>query len=132
MSSDAPNFRSYLRVDPGSRCAAIALPGNALAILPFFQTQAELDTLDQENSFMRLVYCAIFHHSHIAHILFFRDAPYSPSFIFDVTKEVDAHIKNILDFIFLPGFSNITMAIMYQTEQTWTWYERIPPNDAAY
>lgn len=72
-----------------------------------------------------------FHHSHIAHTLFFRDAPYSPSFIFDVSKEVDAQIKNIVDFIFLPGFSNITMAIMYQTEQTWTWYEPIPPDDAA-
>lgn len=121
-----PNFKSYLRVDPGSRCAAVALPGDALAILPFFQTQEELDTLDQENSFRRSVHNSVFRRNRITHTLLFRDAPYSPSFILDVSKEVDAHIKHIVDFIFLPGFSNITMAIMYQTEQTWAWYEFLP------
>lgn len=129
MSSDVPNFRSYLRVDPGFRCAAIALPGDSLAILPFFQTQAELDTLDQENSFMRYIFPPVVT-IWLAHSLFRRDAPYSPSFILDVSKEVDTHIKHIIDFIFLPGFSNITMAIMYQTEQTWTWYEYLPRLDA--
>ena len=48
MSIDAPLFRSSLRVDPLSRCAALSLPNNAIAILPFYQTQAEFDVIEGE------------------------------------------------------------------------------------
>ncbi|KAF8318712.1 hypothetical protein DL93DRAFT_2225607 [Clavulina sp. PMI_390] len=99
-NADVPNHKPLLRVDPGSRCAALLLPADSLAILPFHQTQAELDMLDQEN--------------------FMRDAPYSPSFVLDVRLEIDTKIRNIIDFVFLPGFSHTTIAILYQTEQTWT------------
>lgn len=42
-----------LRVDPLYRCAALLLPLGGLALLPFYQTQAELDILDQEQNVTR-------------------------------------------------------------------------------
>jgi cleavage and polyadenylation specificity factor subunit 1 len=50
MSLDSPLFRAVLRVDPLSRCAALSLPKDAFAILPFFQTQAELGIVDQDQT----------------------------------------------------------------------------------
>lgn len=50
MSLDSPLFRAELRVDPLSRCAALSLPKDALAILPFYQSQAELDVMDQDQA----------------------------------------------------------------------------------
>jgi len=38
---DTSLFRASLRTDPLSRCAALSLPKDAIAILPFYQTQAE-------------------------------------------------------------------------------------------
>ena len=51
-----------------------------------------------------------------------RDIPYSPSFILDLPAQVDENLRNIIDFVFLPGFNNPTLAILFQTEQTWTGY----------
>ena len=48
MSLDSSYFRANLRADPLSRCAALSLPMDAIAILPFFQTQAELEMPEQE------------------------------------------------------------------------------------
>ena len=50
MSPDASLSRAKLRVDPLSRCAALSLPMDAIAILPFYQTQAELELLEQEQN----------------------------------------------------------------------------------
>ena len=57
---DPSSFQAVLRVDPASRCAALSLPKDAIAILPFYQTQADLDVMEQEQT---------------------RDVPYSPSFM---------------------------------------------------
>ncbi|KAF8631110.1 hypothetical protein AX17_005155 [Amanita inopinata Kibby_2008] len=100
-SLDSPLFRSVLRVDPLSRCAALSLPKDAIAILPFNQTQVDLDVMDQDQ-------------------IQTRDIPYSPSFILDLPAEVDQNIHNVIDFAFLPGFSNSTVALLYQPQQTWT------------
>lgn len=51
-----------------------------------------------------------------------RDVPYSPSFVLDLTAEVDERIRNVVDFVFLPGFNNPTIAVLYQQQQTWTGY----------
>ncbi|EPQ53745.1 hypothetical protein GLOTRDRAFT_107026 [Gloeophyllum trabeum ATCC 11539] len=101
MSLDAPLYQSQLRVDPLSRVAALSLPNDALAILPFYQSQAELDVLDQDQSQIR-------------------DVPYSPSFILDLTAEVDERIHNVIDYAFLSGFNNPTVAVLFQPQQTWT------------
>ncbi|KAI0634706.1 CPSF A subunit region-domain-containing protein [Trametes polyzona] len=101
MALDSPLFRADLRVDPLSRCAALSLPKDALAILPFYQSQAELDLMEQESSQAR-------------------DVPYSPSFILDLANDVDKRIRNVIDFAFLPGFNNPTIAVLCQYQQTWT------------
>lgn len=46
-------FRAELRADPLSRCAALSLPKDSLAILPFYQSQAELDVMEQDQSLAR-------------------------------------------------------------------------------
>lgn len=51
-----------------------------------------------------------------------RDVPYSPSFILDLPIQVEESIRNVIDFVFLPGFNNPTLAILFQTQQTWTGY----------
>ena len=49
-----------------------------------------------------------------------RDVPYSPSFVLDLAAEVDERIRNVVDFVFLPGFNNPTVAVLFQAQQTWT------------
>jgi cleavage and polyadenylation specificity factor subunit 1 len=39
--------------------------------------------------------------------------------------DVDVRIKNIIDYAFIPGFNNPTLAIAFQTTPTWTAY--VPP-----
>jgi cleavage and polyadenylation specificity factor subunit 1 len=53
ISMDSSSFKALLRVDPSSRCAALSLPKDAIAILPFYQTQADLDVLEQEQALAR-------------------------------------------------------------------------------
>ncbi|KAJ7747964.1 CPSF A subunit region-domain-containing protein [Mycena maculata] len=101
ISMDSSSFQAMLRVDPASRCAALSLPKDAIAILPFYQTQADLDVMEQEQALTR-------------------DVPYSPSFILDLPGSVDENMRNVIDFAFLPGFNNSTMAVLFQTQQTWT------------
>ncbi|KAJ7164986.1 CPSF A subunit region-domain-containing protein [Mycena filopes] len=101
ISMDSSSFQALLRVDPASRCAALSLPKDAIAILPFYQTQADLDVMEQEQALTR-------------------DVPYSPSFILDLPASVEENMRNVIDFVFLPGFNNPTMAILFQTQETWT------------
>ena len=42
-------------MDPSSRCAALSLPKDGLAILPFYQSQADLDVGEQDQAFAKLV-----------------------------------------------------------------------------
>lgn len=46
-------FVAELRVDPSSRCATLLLPKDSLAILPFYQSQADLDLMDVDQSVSR-------------------------------------------------------------------------------
>ncbi|KAJ7628533.1 hypothetical protein FB45DRAFT_1079608 [Roridomyces roridus] len=72
---DSSSFQAMLRVDPASRCAALSLPKHAIAILPFYQTQADLDVMEQEQSLIK-------------------DVPYLPSFILDLPASVDENMRN--------------------------------------
>ena len=56
----------------------------------------------------------------VAFLTLRRDVPYSPSFILNLPSEVESGIRNVIDFTFLPGFSNPTVAVLYETNQTWT------------
>ncbi|KAF8600601.1 hypothetical protein BDV93DRAFT_608605 [Ceratobasidium sp. AG-I] len=104
LTNDNPHFSSVLRIDPLSRCAALILPLGGLALLPFYQTQAELDMLDQEQNVTS----------------FAKEVPYSPSFVLDLPINVDARIKHVVDVTFLPGFNNPTLAILYLSDFTST------------
>ncbi len=112
-------FQGQLRVDAGSRCAVLSLPKDAFAVLPFYQSQAELDLMDADQSLTRQDCAAAFAVIY-SQFIFTRDIPYSPSFILDLGTDVDERIRNIVDFVFLPGFNTPTMAILFQTQQTWT------------
>lgn len=48
MSMDSSLFHANLRVDPQSRCAALSLPKDAIAILPFYQSQADADVMEHD------------------------------------------------------------------------------------
>lgn len=114
---DSHLFRAELRADPLSRCAALTLPKDSLAILPFYQTQAEFDVMEQDQSIARYALTYPFnytdaHHSH-------REVPYSPSFVLDLVADVDPNLRNVIDFVFLPGYNNPTIAVLCRSEKTW-------------
>lgn len=116
---DARLHIAYLRADPLSRCAGLSLPQDSIAILPFYQTQAELDVMEQDQKSRHVL-------DHLTERVKLkygcRDVPYSPSFILNLTTEVDERIRHVIDFVFLPGFNNPTIAVLFQYPQTWTGY----------
>ena len=120
LSLDSPLFRAELRVDPLSRCAALSLPKHALAIVPFLQTQAELDAMDLDQIQVRYIFRFVLSFTKLK--FWDRDIPFSPSFILDLPAKVDQNLRNVIDFVFLPGFNNPTIAVLFQTQQTWTGY----------
>ncbi|KAG7097937.1 hypothetical protein E1B28_005248 [Marasmius oreades] len=101
VALDSSLHRPELRVDPLSRCAALSLPKDSFAILPFYQSLAELDAIDQDQEQTR-------------------DIPYSPSFILDLPISVDKNMHHIIDFVFLPGFNSPTLAVLFQPQPTCT------------
>ncbi|KAJ3757844.1 CPSF A subunit region-domain-containing protein [Lentinula raphanica] len=103
------SFRALLRVDPVSRCAALLLPQDALAILPFQQhedliqpAQGDQMDIDPESGGDR------------------SGIPYFSSYILDFPQSVSPSIHNIIDFVFLPGFHNPTIAVLFNERPTWT------------
>ncbi|KAN0059656.1 mRNA cleavage and polyadenylation factor subunit [Thecaphora frezii] len=108
LSAGLPsNFNQIFSVDPSSRCAALLLPEDSLAVLPFYQDMSDLEFYDIDQNpadgFANQV----------------ESLPYSPSFILPF-REVDAQIKNVKDFCFLPGFQKPTVAVLFEQPQTWT------------
>ncbi|UZJ52621.1 hypothetical protein CBS101457_001941 [Exobasidium rhododendri] len=109
LSEGLPDtFLPILQVDPDSRCAALLLPQDALAILPFFNDSAEeLDELLQMAGDTQ------------GDLTLERSLPYAPSFILSL-QSADPAIKNIRDFTFLPNFQRPTIAVLYERQRTWT------------
>ncbi|KIK53793.1 hypothetical protein GYMLUDRAFT_49207 [Collybiopsis luxurians FD-317 M1] len=104
-----PTCHSILRVDPVSRCAALLLPQDALAILPFHRREHDehddtqkMDVDPDADDDVR------------------SRVPYTPSFILSLPISVSSSIHNIIDFVFLPGFHNPTIAVLYSERPTWT------------
>ena len=50
---------------------------------------------------------------------FYRKLPYSTSFVIHL-ESIDRRIKNVLDMAFLGDYYEPTLAILFQTDQTWT------------
>jgi cleavage and polyadenylation specificity factor subunit 1 len=93
LSLEAPLHRAQLRVDPLSRVAALTLPQDALALLPFHASQLELDALDADTARLR-------------------EVPYAPSFVLSLPSTVDTRLRNVRDAAFLPGLSSPTLAVL--------------------
>lgn len=106
-------FQPNLNVDPLSRCAALLLPHDALAILPFYRDAAEFDFDDELDLVAREDKAAM------AAAAEMQSLPYSPSFVLTM-REVDAKIRNLKDFCFLPGFQKPTVAVLFAHSPTWT------------
>lgn len=49
LATDSQSWSARLRLDPSNRCAALSLPKETFAVLPF-HTSAELEMLDQEKA----------------------------------------------------------------------------------
>jgi cleavage and polyadenylation specificity factor subunit 1 len=89
LSLEAPLHRAQLRVDPLSRCAALTLPQDALALLPFHSSQPELD----------------------ADAARLRDIPYAPSYVLSLPA-LDTRLRGVRDAAFLPGLARPTLALL--------------------
>ncbi|KAG9052399.1 mRNA cleavage and polyadenylation factor subunit [Serendipita sp. 407] len=100
LNAEFASSRVQLRTDPSNRCAALIFPRDAIALLPWYQTQAEFDLQDSVQTHTR-------------------DLPYSPSFIVKYSS-MDERIRNVVDVAFLPGFNTPTIAVLFQPQQTWS------------
>lgn len=116
------DFQAQLEVDPLSRCAVLLLPQATLAVLPFFQDQLDLDGLGLNGGLSSALG---------SEQQRFQTFPYSSSFILDLNQQILNHlgsviennqrpIKSVIAIKFLPGFSEPTLAILYQTQYTWS------------
>jgi cleavage and polyadenylation specificity factor subunit 1 len=48
IALDSLMFTPRLRVDPDSRCAALGLPRDSIAILPFYRSTEEMEGPEQQ------------------------------------------------------------------------------------
>ncbi|GJJ10703.1 hypothetical protein Clacol_004930 [Clathrus columnatus] len=101
LTLNAASHRAQLRLDPDSRCAVLSLPRDSLAVLPFYQSLVDLDVGEQDQVLGR------------------SELHTTTTFIIDL-PEIDEKIHNIIDFVFLPGFNNPTIAVLCEYQQTWT------------
>ncbi|KAI9205850.1 CPSF A subunit region-domain-containing protein [Polychytrium aggregatum] len=86
-----------IRVDPEHRCAVLNFYNDRLAILPLRNDGANTDDLDPTS----------------------KRLPYQSSFVISLSA-IDTKIRNVVDIVFLHGFLEPTLAILYETTQTWT------------
>lgn len=110
------HFKPILARDPGYRCAALLLPRDALAVLPF-ASSFDFDLLDDD---FEDLYGTSAPGAPRADATDRDTIPYTPSFVLSL-QEVDPNIKNVRDFAFLPNFQKPTVAVLCESEQmTWT------------
>ncbi|EFP85411.2 uncharacterized protein PGTG_11767 [Puccinia graminis f. sp. tritici CRL 75-36-700-3] len=117
------DFQGQLEVDPLSRCAVLLLPQATLAVLPFFQDQLDLDSLGLSGGLKSALG---------SEQQRFQTFPYASSFILDFNQQLLNHlppssldsqhrpIKSVIALKFLPGFSEPTLAVLYQSQYTWS------------
>ncbi|GHJ84497.1 hypothetical protein NliqN6_0899 [Naganishia liquefaciens] len=98
LYANPEDFVSILRTDPNSKLIVQLLPNDALAMIPLVQDFEEFEGLDHSSA---------------------RDVPYMPSFILSL-PDLSPTLRNVKDLVFLPGFNNPTLAILFQPLPTAT------------
>lgn len=101
---DEADPKSFLRVDPGNACACLKFEKNLFAFLPFRQDDEEVFSTN------KAVASAIDES---------RTQLFHPSFICN-SAELSDDIHTIIDAVFLHEYREPTMAILYESSQTWT------------
>ncbi|RKO91040.1 hypothetical protein BDK51DRAFT_51243 [Blyttiomyces helicus] len=102
-----------IRVDPQNRCAVLNFYNDRLAILPFKQDGGVVD-VDEATRFVAAKMTA-------SRLRTFPPSkyPFSPSFVIPVSS-IDPKIRNVVDMTFLYDYFEPTLAILFETVQTWT------------
>ncbi|KAI8067717.1 CPSF A subunit region-domain-containing protein [Gilbertella persicaria] len=95
-------YPSNIHIDPQQRCAVLNFYDNKLAVLPFRQADKlgeRQDDVEEDEEAQKW--------------------PYLPSFLIDL-ETIDSRIQNVIDMVFLSDYYEPTLAILFQSEQTWT------------
>ncbi|KAI8813010.1 CPSF A subunit region-domain-containing protein, partial [Cladochytrium replicatum] len=85
-----------IRVDPQSRCAIMNFYNDRFAIIPMKQDLGDTDNVDASSKH-----------------------PYYPSYVISFSS-IDPKIRSVVDVVFLHDYYEPTLAILYETTQTWT------------
>lgn len=117
-----------VHIDPQQRCAVLNFYSDKMAILPFRQSESIEDAAsaskdrskrleDDQSRYFDLSFCLGLARllKHWAHCRW----PYAPSYVIDVS-EIDSRIRNVIDMVFLHDYYEPTLAILYQSNPTWT------------
>ncbi|KAI5476013.1 cleavage and polyadenylation specificity factor subunit 1 [Pseudohyphozyma bogoriensis] len=121
--------------DPSSRLSVLLLPTNTggdgtLAILPFFQEEIDLESLgvDAEAWGSGAVASIPYAASHLLPLSTLTSShssfagPSKSTTLFNPTSASlgPPPVRNVIDMVFLPGFNEPTLALLYAPELTWT------------
>ncbi|KAJ3154030.1 Cleavage and polyadenylation specificity factor subunit 1 [Geranomyces variabilis] len=91
-------FTPVIRTDPQNRCAIMQFYSDRLAVLPLKQdTGVQITDLDDVTS----------------------KYPFLPSFVVSFS-EIEPRVRNVVDMVFLYGYFEPTLAILFEPVQTWT------------
>ena len=97
------NYEPKLQVDPQNSCAMLYFYEEYFAIIPFKSRSFSFpaaSSLTSDDAFLDSA-----------------NAPYLPSFTLHI-NDLDKGIKNVLDFVFLHGYTDPTIAILFEPKQT--------------
>ncbi|KAL7750781.1 mRNA cleavage and polyadenylation factor subunit [Sorochytrium milnesiophthora] len=86
-----------LQADPSSKCVVTRIYNDKLAVMPFAQRDVFVDDEDRKLSAI----------------------PFRPSFVISLAQ-LSTPLTNIKDMVFLHGYLEPTVAILYETDPTWT------------
>ncbi|KAG2188997.1 hypothetical protein INT44_004139 [Umbelopsis vinacea] len=106
------SYPPEVHIDPQQRCAVLNFYSDKMAILPFRQSENVEDAVSASKDRSKRLEDDQSRYSHSRW-------PYAPSYVMDVS-EIDSRIRNVIDMVFLHDYYEPTLAILYQSNPTWT------------